>query len=121
MKCGSEKDSHKGGCVTLIQIEKLRQHYETDCVFMTAHAAERFRQCGILAEDVRNAVLTGEIIEQYPEDYPYPSCLVLGYSIDMQYLHVVISDEGSSSRIITAYFPNADKWQNDMRTRKELI
>ena len=86
---------------------------------MTAHAAERFRQRGIRAADVKQAVLGGEIIEQYPDDYPYPSCLILGQCSDGRYLHVVMSDEGTGSRIITAYIPNPAKWSDDLRTRKD--
>ena len=32
-----------------------------------------------------------------------------------------MSDEGSASRIITAYFPDLAKWSNDYKTRKEDI
>ena len=103
----------------MIDIKRLRNYYENDTVFMTAHAAERFRQRGIKAADVKNAVLTGEIIEQYPDDYPYPSCLVLGQSQDGRYIHVCMSDEGTSSRIITAYVPDSQKWSGDLKTRKD--
>lgn len=102
----------------MIDIERLQWYYDNDRVFITAHAAERFRQRGIKVKDIRNAVKTGEIIEQYPEDYPYPSCLLLGLSVKAQPLHVVMSDEGNASRIITAYFPDADKWESDLKTRK---
>ena len=34
---------------------------------------------GVSAEDeVRNVIQTGETIEDYPDDFPYPSRLVLG-------------------------------------------
>ena len=102
----------------MIDIERLQWYYDNDRVFITAHAAERFRQRGIKVKDIRNAVKTGEIIEQYPEDYPYPSCLLLGLSVKAQPLHVVMSDEGNASRIITAYFPDVDKWESDLKTRK---
>ena len=102
----------------MIDIHKLQWYYDNDKVFITAHAAERFRQRGIKVKDIRNAVKTGEIIEQYPDDYPYPSCLLMGVSVKAQPLHVVMSDEGNASRIITAYFPNADKWESDLKTRK---
>jgi len=102
----------------MIDIKRLQWYYDNDKVFITAHAAERFRQRGIKIKDIRNAVKTGEIIEQYPEDYPYPSCLLMGMSVKAQPLHVVMSDEGNASRIITAYFPDADKWESDLKTRK---
>ncbi|MBQ9377906.1 MAG: DUF4258 domain-containing protein [Schwartzia sp.] len=48
----------------MIDIRQLRNYYKSDSVFMTAHSAERFRQRGIRAADVKSAVWTGEIIEQ---------------------------------------------------------
>ena len=103
----------------MIDIKQLQAYYEADRVFITAHAAERFRQRGIHIKDIRHAVMTGEIIEQYPEDYPYPSCLLLGMTEENHPIHVVMSDEGTASRIITAYYPSSEKWENDLRTRKE--
>ena len=86
---------------------------------MTNHASERCRQRGILAKDIRNAVMGGEIIEQYPDDFPFPSCLICGKSSKGAVLHVCISDEGKSGKVITAYFPSAEKWNADFKTRKE--
>ena len=70
-------------------------------------------------KDIRCAVNTGEIIEQYPEDFPFPSCLILGKTTDEKILHVVMSDEGRMSRIITAYYPDPDKWDSQFKVRKE--
>jgi len=103
----------------VIDIEKLRLYYQQDNVLMTQHSSERCRQRNIRKKDIRNAVITGEIIEQYPEDFPFPSCLILGYTEEKRPIHVVMSDEGSGSRIVTTYFPDAEKWQSDFKTRKE--
>ena len=105
----------------MIDIDTIKEYYEKDQVYATEHASERFRQRGIKARDVRCAVENGEVIEQYPDDYPFPSCLILGYDLKNKPIHVCLSDEGSSSRIITAYYPNSDKWSNDYRTRKEQL
>ena len=103
----------------MISINTLRSYYESDAVFMTQHSSERCRQRGILQKDIRHAITTGEIIEQYPDDYPFPSCLVFGYTKNNRIIHIVISDEGDSSRIITAYYPDSTKWESDYKTRKE--
>ena len=103
----------------MIDIENLRKHYQDDAVFITEHAAERSRQRGILTRDIRNGVETGEIIEQYPDDFPFPSCLILGDDLAGNRIHVCMSEEGSSSRIITAYYPDKEKWSDDFRARKE--
>ena len=102
----------------MIEIETLRKYFHEDKVFVSAHAAERFNQRGINVRDIREAINSGEIIEQYPEDYPYPSCLVWGKNLSGKCIHAVLSDEGSSSRIITAYFPSFDKWSEDFKLRR---
>ena len=70
----------------MIEIETLRKYFHEDKVFVSAHAAERFNQRGITVRDIRMAINSGEIIEQYPEDYPYPSCLVLGKNLCGEYI-----------------------------------
>lgn len=102
-----------------IEIEKLRQYVAEDKIFATNHASERFHQRGVNIDDIFNAIDNGEIIEQYPNDYPYPSCLILGENLRGEKIHAVLSDEGTSSRIITAYFPDVDKWSEDLRIRRQ--
>lgn len=103
----------------MIEIEKLREYVADGKIFTTEHAAERFRQRGISIRDVVDAIKFGEIIEQYPNDYPYPSCLIWGKTLSGKNIHAVLSDEGTSSRIITAYFPDLDKWSTDFKSRRQ--
>jgi hypothetical protein len=103
----------------LIDIERIREYYNNGAVYTTGHADLRFRQRGIKAKDIRNVVMTGEIIEQYPNDKPFPSCLIMGKSVSGRVIHTVISDEGSCSGFITAYYPDEDIWEDDYKTRKE--
>lgn len=103
----------------MIDIKVLRAYYEQDRVIISKHALERCRQRGIKQKDIKNCIFSGEIIEQYPEDFPFPSCLIFGYAIDDKIIHVVASDEGTASRIITAYIPDTNKFEMDLRTRKE--
>ena len=69
--------------------------------------------------DVKNCILNGEIIEDYPNDFPYPSCLIFGYTIKEKVIHVVVGSDGEYIYIITAYFPNKEKFEDDLKTRKE--
>ena len=102
----------------MIEIKKLQKYFAEDKIFVTEHAAERFHQRGIKISDIRNAINYGEIIEQYPEDYPYPSCLIFGKNLQGKIIHVVLSDEGTMSRIITAYFPDSEKWSDNFKLRR---
>lgn len=105
----------------MIDIDVLKKYYHYDMVIVSEHASERFRQRNIKARDIKQAVFNGEIIEQYPDDFPFPSCLILGKTTKDQPIHIVISDEGSMSRIITAYYPNVNKWSSDFKIRKENV
>lgn len=57
-------------------------------------------------------------IEQYPDDYPWPSCLVLGYS-GKRPLHICMGSNGDAAKLITAYWPDPEKWSIDFKQRKE--
>jgi len=85
----------------------------------TNHILERIFRRGISTEDVKCALTNGEIIEQYPTDYPFPSCLILGYSAIGEALHVVCGSNGMELWLITAYFPNPTEWTEDYKKRSK--
>lgn len=71
-------------------------------------------------EEILAVLDSGEIIEEYREDIPYPSCLILGRTQPGRPLHVVcapVPEEGQLI-IITAYQPNPTRWEADWRRRK---
>ena len=80
----------------------------------TSHVQQRIAQRGITRQEVKEAIIVGEIIEEYPTDYPFPSCLVLGKN----HLHVVCGIGEKRLWIITAYHPAEDQWEPDLKTRK---
>lgn len=102
-----------------LSIELLQKLCNNKAVIWTAHALKRLQERNIYREDVFNAIDTGKIIEQYPDSYPYPACLVLGLSLNNEYLHIVAGCNGDIVNIVTVYFPTSDKFQNDYETRKE--
>lgn len=87
---------------------------------LTLHSLDRFRERGIHISDIQNVLLYGEIIEQYPDDYPFPSCLELGLSIENKPLHVCCGVGDNKIWIITAYYPDNSKWESDNKTRKAV-
>jgi hypothetical protein len=103
----------------MIDIRNIRQLCVNEALRWTNHVLVRLGQRGISTDDVVCALQNGEIIEQYPTDYPYPSCLVLGFSINNQYLHVVCGMGIDELWLITAYYPNPDEWTPDFKARKE--
>ena len=102
-----------------LNIEMLQELCSNKSVIWSAHALKRLQERGIYRDDVFNAINTGKIIEQYPDSYPYPACLVLGVSTNNEYLHIVAGCNGNVVCIVTAYFPDSDKFESDSQTRKE--
>ena len=90
-----------------------------DQLTFRSHAIRRMFQRRITPSDIRRVLRTGEIIEDYPNDTPYPSWLLLGWC-DIRPLHVVAADneEERETIIITTYEPDPDKWESDFRKRK---
>ena len=93
----------------------------TECkeIEFSRHAITRMFARQIQRENVIEIIKSGEEIENYHEDIPYPSKLLLGYVQDKP-LHVVVainSQEGICI-IITTYIPDLDIWENDFKRRK---
>ena len=86
----------------------------------TNHIIQRLFQRNIRMDDVRAALTNGEIIEQYPGDSPFPSCLLLGRTAAGQPLHVVCGSDGRELWLITAYIPNLAEWAEDYKQRRQL-
>lgn len=82
------------------------------------YAIKRMFERGITEFDIDLALSNGRVIEDYPNDYPLPSCLWLGY-IGSRPIHIVFSDNHSFGEriIITVYEPNPTQWSEGFTTR----
>ena len=88
-------------------------------IYWTEHCLYRLNKRNISVLDVKKAIYNGKIIEYYNNDYPYPSCLILGHDANKKVLHIVCGINNNIVYIITAYHPNIDKWEDDMKTRRK--
>ncbi|MBI3189453.1 MAG: DUF4258 domain-containing protein [Ignavibacteriales bacterium] len=79
---------------------------------MTSH--ERM----VSAQEVKQVIFTGDIIEDYPEDKRGHSCLMFGHGENNRPIHVVCSPKKDYLAIITAYVPTTQHWKSDFKTRK---
>ena len=56
-----------------MNISDIQNLYDRYAVVLTQHFIDNIGKRGISLSDVRVAIASGEIIEQYPDDYPHPS------------------------------------------------
>ena len=87
-------------------------------VFFKDHAVIRMLERNISKQEVIEILKSGEIIERYDDDMPYPSCLMFGM-VSGKPLHVVVADNISESQkiIITVYNPDSSNFGNDFKSR----
>jgi len=102
-----------------MDISQIRALMAEGKIVWTEHIAIRLRERGIKRADLIKCIENGEIIEKYPDDAPFPSCLIFGKCLAGRPLHVVTGlNAGVLSCMITAYRPDLEKWENDFKTRK---
>lgn len=61
----------------------------------------------------------GRVIMEYPDDKPYPSCLMLGFSENTP-IHVVfaVDKENRIGIVVTAYIPDGKVWTDGFTLRR---
>lgn len=95
-----------------VEHDQLKELLLKDEFLISNHGRIRMFQRNITTEDIKEVIINGEIIEDYPDDEPCPSVLLLGFS-DERPIHVVVSQCMDHARIITVYIPEKDKWINN--------
>ena len=103
-----------------ILLEKIRETAQRRIIY-TEHALDRMNAESemITFEEVREVVVEGEIIEDYPEDVRGHSCLMLRFTRSGRPVHVVCTPKERYLGIITAYVPSEMKWKEDFKTRRQ--
>ena len=96
----------------------LIQTFRNKVYIMTDHGSDRAIRRDIDDFEIEEAVIAGEVIEDYPDDKYGPSCLILGKTKAGRNLHVQASYP-PVVKVITAYEPTIAKWNEDLKTRKD--
>ena len=99
-----------------MELDEIRVEISTGNYRFSDHAVKRMIRRSIDRIEVEEAILKGEIIEEYPDDKYSPSCLIHGVSKAGRHLHVQLSLPPAVI-VITVYEPNASEWI-DNRVRR---
>jgi hypothetical protein len=78
----------------MYHIEEFKQINNLTRIAITRHSKKRMEERGIKVDDVLCCIDSGEIIEQYEDDKPLPSCLILGKDMKNEGIHIVVSKDG---------------------------
>jgi len=104
-----------------MDIERIIDAIRKGRVRISDHADEEAEGDGLTFEEIYFSVMNGEIIERYPSDKPYPSCLIFGKTFSLDPVHSVwaYNEENKWVVLVTVYRPDPNRWIN-WRERKKL-
>ena len=79
---------------------------------ITDHADEEALADNLNFDEIFFSVFQGEVIEDYPSDKPYPSCLIFGNSFTGEPIHTVwaYNKDNQWAVLITVYRPDPNRW-----------
>ena len=72
-------------------IDEIRTKITEDRFEFSRHAADQSILRRISVQEIREALSSGEIIEDYPDDKYGPSCLIMGFTLRRKALHIQCS------------------------------
>jgi len=103
-------------------LKHLRACFVADRVLYTLHARDEMRQeefGPIHEQEVFEAIRSGKVIEDYPDDEPYPCALVYGHTTAGRPIHMVCAyaEDDDRAIVITVYEPDPDRWVDFERRR----
>jgi hypothetical protein len=92
-------------------IDEIRNKIAAGFFEFSKHAVDQSILRVISVQEIRDAIQSGEIIEDYPNDKYGPSCLIFGITDDNRPLHVQCSYPSRPViKIVTLYEPDEDLW-----------
>ena len=92
---------------------------ECDRIVFSGHAVQRMFEREIRVQDVEHAIATGEVISDYPDDTPFPSCLILAL-VDGRPVHIVAAEDEVTRTcyVVTVYNPDPALWDPAFKRRR---
>lgn len=104
-----------------MDVAHLRAVLEAGRFEWRKHALQRMAERHIAQVAALHVFRSGERIEDYPDDRPYPSALFLAW-VEGRPLHAVaaLDTQHDWAYVITVYEPDLEHFGPDYRTRRRL-
>lgn len=100
-------------------IQKIREKIAVGAFEFSQHAVDQSILRHISVQELRDSIMVGKVIEDYPDDKYGPSCLILGFTTDGRPIHVQCSYPSRPLiKIITLYEPDLSLWIDYEQRRK---
>ena len=112
-----KRSNRRERCMPLI--DQIQKKIAAEQFEFSKHAVDQSIIRRISVQELREAIASGEIIEDYPEDKYGPSCLIYGRTRADRPLHVQCSYPSRTRvKIITVYKPDPARWIDFKQRRR---
>jgi len=103
-----------------MDIKNIIEAIQANRIRITDHADEEAQADNLSFDEIFFSVFQGEVIEDYPTDRPYPSCLIYGRTFLREPVHSVwaYNEQNQWAVLITVYRPDPSRWINWRKRRK---
>lgn len=98
-------------------ITTIIEYLDKDAFLISTHTRSKMFEKNITTDELIEIIKNDDVIEEYVDDFPCPSYLILGY-FKTNPFHIVIGLCPEEIRIITIYEPDPLKWI-DYKLRKD--
>lgn len=96
----------------MIDIDWIRGKIKQSEYYFSKHGDQARQADNLTIIEVEESLLTGRILEQYPDTERGESCLVAGFSDDGKPVHMVCGRRGNWLAIVTVYIPTPPKFKS---------
>ena len=95
-----------------MDIENIINAIRESRVRITDHTDEEAFDDSLTYDEIYSSIIQGEVIENYSNDKPYPSCLIMGKNFSGEPIHSVwaYNPENLWAVLITVYRPDPERW-----------
>jgi hypothetical protein len=103
-----------------MEIDDIVEAIRASRVIPSRHSLNEAVADNLLIDEIYESVVEGgDIIEDYPDAYPSPACLILGFNTIGDPIHSVwtYNPVTQMAKLITVYRPDRNRWIN-WRIRK---
>jgi len=102
----------------VVDLDGIKAKFQRNEFEFSQHAVDQALLRHISVQELRDAVATAEVIEDYPTDKYGPSCLLLGFTAAARPIHTQVSYPSRPViKVVTVYEPDPERWIDSRRRR----
>lgn len=104
---------------TLDAGKAIRERVRQARFYLSKHATKRMDLRGRTLAEIKQVILAGELIREYPNEKPYPEYLFLGYPYGPDEPCYVIVASNDETIIVTVHDYDPEVYEPDHKTRRK--